>query len=117
MANRQRQNYYYATERRRDIKITLMNKLAKVKSHHQTQLSEELCKPMTDHKSNTEVQDSIELLVSAIEITYGQQYKYEDHTTAILFIDAQLEKINAHASFAREEDRLEMIRILQSARV
>jgi hypothetical protein len=36
-------------------------------------------------------------------------YKYEDHTIAIRFIDAQLERINAHASFAREEDRLEMI--------
>jgi hypothetical protein len=52
-----------------------------------------------------------------IEITYGLPYKYENHTTAILFIDAQFEKINAHASFAREQDRLEMIRILHSARV
>jgi hypothetical protein len=34
-ANRQRQSYYYATERWRDIKIALMNKLAKVKSHLQ----------------------------------------------------------------------------------
>jgi hypothetical protein len=32
-ANRQKQSYYYATERWRDIKIALMNKLAKVKSH------------------------------------------------------------------------------------
>ena len=52
-----------------------------------------------------------------IEMIYCLQYKYEDHTTAILFIDAQLERINAHASFAREEDRLKMIRILHSARV
>ncbi len=50
-----------------------------------------------------------------IEMTYALQYK--DHTTAILFIDAQLEKINTHASFAREHDRLEMIRILHAARV
>jgi hypothetical protein len=96
-ANRQRQSYYYAMERWRDIKIALMNKLAKVKSHLGAQLSEELCKPMTDHRSYIEVRDSIELLVSMIEMTYSLQYKYEDHTTAILFIDAQLEKINAHA--------------------
>ncbi len=96
----------------------LMNKLAKVKSHLQAQLSEELCKLRTDHKSYIEVRDSIELLISMIEMTYGLPYtsKHEDHTTAILFIDAQLEKINAHASFAREQDRLEMIRILHAAR-
>ena len=52
-----------------------------------------------------------------IEMTYCLPYKYEDHTTAIKFIDAQLEKINSHASFAREQDWLEMIRILQPARV
>ncbi len=43
----------------------------------------------------------MELLVSMVEMTYGSQYKYEDHTTAIVFIDAKLEKINSHASFAR----------------
>jgi hypothetical protein len=72
---------------------------------------------MTNHKSYIEVRDSIELLVSMIEMTYCLPYKYKDHTTAILFIDAQLEKIIAHASFAREEDRLEMIRTLHAARV
>ncbi len=59
----------------------------------------------------------IELLVGMIEMIYCLPYKYEDHTTAIWFIDAQLEKINAHASFAREEDQLEMIRTLHAARV
>jgi hypothetical protein len=44
-----------------------------------------------------------------VNMTYGLPYKYEDHTTAIMFIDAQLEKINAHASFAREQDLLKMI--------
>ena len=62
-----------------------------------------------DHRSYIEVRDSIELIVSMVEMTHGLQYKYEDHTTAIMFIDAQLEKINPHASFAREQDRLEMI--------
>jgi hypothetical protein len=115
--NRQKQSCYYATERWKDIKIALMNKLAKVKSHLRAQLSEEICKPMTDHKSYVEVRDSIELIVSMIKMIYCLPYKYEDHTAAIMFIDAQLERINAHASFAREEDRLEMIRILHSARV
>ncbi len=105
-ADHQRQSYYYAIERWRDIKIALMNKLVKVKSHLQTQLSEELCKLITDHKSYIEVVDSIELLVSMVEMTYGLQYKYEDHTTASMFIDAQLENVNSHASFAREQDRL-----------
>jgi hypothetical protein len=83
-ANRQKQSYYYATERWRDInnfnfamppagsptvahamkaphththKIAPMNKLAKVKSDLRAQLSEELCKPMTDHNSYVEVRE------------------------------------------------------------
>jgi hypothetical protein len=74
---------------------------------------------MTDHKSYIEVQDSTDHLVSMVEVTY-LSYKHEDHTTAIMFIDAQLEKINSHAAFARdamEKDLLEMIRILHAARV
>ncbi len=94
-----------------------MNKLAKVKSHLRAQLSEELCKPTTDHKSYVEVRDSIELLVRMIEMIYSLQYTYKDHTTAIWFIHAQLEKINTHASFAREEDQLKMIQTLHAARV
>ncbi len=86
-----------------------MNKLGKVRSHLQTQLSEELCKLITDHKSYIEVRDSIKLLLSMIEMTYGLQYKYKDHTTAILFIDEQLQWITAHASFTREQDLLDMI--------
>ncbi len=53
-------------------------------------LSEELCKPIKDHNSYVEVRDSIELLVSMVLMTYCVPYKYEDHTTAIMFIDAQL---------------------------
>ncbi len=34
-----------------------------------------------------------------------------------MFIDAQLERINSHVSFTREQDRLEMIWILHAARV
>ena len=52
-----------------------------------------------------------------VEMAYGLQYKHDDHTTAIQFINAQLEMINSQAVFAREQDRLEMIRILHAARV
>jgi hypothetical protein len=34
-----------------------------------------------------------------------------------MLFDAQLEKINLQASFAKEQDQLEMIRILHAARV
>ncbi len=71
---------------------------------------------MTDDKSYIKVRDSIELLVSVVEMTYGlprgPHDKHEDHTTASMFIDAQQEKINFQASFAREQDQLEMIRTL-----
>ena len=51
---RQKQSWYYATERWRDSKIALMNKLCKIKSTLRSQLSGELCKPITDHKSFVE---------------------------------------------------------------
>ena len=50
-----------------------------------------------------------------VEMAYGLPYTHDDHTTAINFIDAQLEKINLQAVFAREQDTLEMIRILHAA--
>ena len=52
-----------------------------------------------------------------IKIAYVWLYTHDDHTTAINFIDSQLEKINSQVTFAREYDRLEMIRILHVARV
>ena len=72
---------------------------------------------ITDHKSFVEIQDNVELLISMVEMAVGLPYKQEDHTTAMQFIDAQLEKINSQAVFAREQDRLEMIRVLHAARV
>ena len=50
-----------------------------------------------------------------VEMASGLPYKHDDHTTAIQFIDAQLEKINSQAVFGREQDRLEMIRVLHTA--
>ena len=52
-----------------------------------------------------------------VEMAHGLPYKEDDHTTAIQFIDAQLEKIKSQAVFGREQDRLEMIRVLHAARV
>ena len=52
-----------------------------------------------------------------VEMANGLPYKDEDHTTAIQFIDAQLERINSQTVFGRDHERLEMIRILHAARV
>ncbi len=54
-----------------------------------------------------------------VEVTYGLPYKYNlrNYTTAICLIDAQLEKINLQATFAKEQDLLEVIRILHATRV
>ena len=116
-SNRSCKSHYYATERFRDIKVVLMNKLYKIKSSLRSKLLEELCKPIVDHKSFVEARENIELLISMVEMAYGLPYKDEDHTTAIQFIDAQLERINSQTVFAHEHERLEMIRILHAARV
>ena len=91
--------------------------MAKIKSKLRSQLPDEICKPITDDKSFVKIRDNIELIVSMVEMAYGLQYKQDDHTTGINFIDAQLEKINSQAVFAKEQDRLEMVRILHAARV
>ena len=83
----------------------------------QDQISDILRKSITDHKAFIEVSEAIELLVSMVEMAYGLQYKYEDHITALQLINAQWEKINSQANFAREQDRLDMIRILHASRV
>ena len=84
-SKRQNQSYYYATERYRDIKTSLMNKLYKIKSTVRSKLNEELCKPITDHKTYVDVRDNIELLISMVEMAHGLPYKEEDHTTAVQF--------------------------------
>ena len=72
---------------------------------------------ITNHLSRIEIRDNVELLMSMVEMAFGLPYKHEDHTTAVQFIDAQLEKIDSQAVFAREQDRLEVIRVLHAARV
>ncbi len=88
-----------------------------MKAYLQSQVSDELRKPIHDHKSLIEIRDVIELLVSTVEMAYGLPYKYEDHTTTINLVDAQSEKINLQGTFAKKQDRLEMIRALHAARV
>ncbi len=80
-----------------------MNKLAKVKSYLRSQLADEFLKPITDQKSLIKTRDAIKLLVSMVGKAYGLPCKHDDSTTAINLIDAQLEKINAQVTFAREQ--------------
>ena len=70
-SKRSDKNYFYATERFRDIKVVLMNKLHKIKSTLQSQLYEELCKLINDHKSFVETRDNIEILISMVEMAHG----------------------------------------------
>ena len=78
-----------------------MNKLYKAKSTFRSQLNEELCKPITDHKSFVDARDNIEQIISMVEMANCLPYKDEEHTTAIQFIDAQLERINSQAFFGQ----------------
>jgi hypothetical protein len=94
-----------------------MSKLAKVKLYFQLRLADDFCKPITDHKYFLVILDAIKHLISMVEMVCCLPYKYEDHTPAINLIDAQLEKINSWVIFAREQDRLELMRILHAARV
>ena len=54
--NRQKQEYFYGTERSRDLKNTLQNRLSKVRSGLQSQLSEEISKPIYNNATFIEVQ-------------------------------------------------------------
>jgi len=115
--NRQKQSYFYATERYRDLKIILQNKLVKVKSSLRSQLSEEIAKPIYNSATFIDARNNIETLVSMVEMAYGLPYQYEDSTVAINFVDAQLERDLSQSPFDRDQDRFEMIRILNEERV
>jgi hypothetical protein len=115
--NRQKQGYYYGTERWRDLKITLQNRLSKVKSGLHSQLSEEISKPIYNNATSIEIRNNIEILVSMVEMAYGLPYKHEDSTVAINIVNAQLELDLSQAPFAKEQERFEMMRILNDERV
>ncbi len=110
--NRQKQSYFFGTERYRDLKIILQNRLAKVKSSLHSQLSEEIAKPIYNTTTLIEARNNIETLVSMVEMAYGQPHKHEDSTVAINLVDAQLEQDLSQSLFARDQDRFEMMRIL-----
>jgi hypothetical protein len=59
----------------------------------------------------------MKLIISMIEMAYGLPYKHDNRTAAINSINVQLEKVDLQITFAKEQDRLEMIRILHAARV
>jgi hypothetical protein len=52
-----------------------------------------------------------------VEMAYGLPYQYEDSTVAINLVDAQLERDLSQSPFDRDQDRFEMIRILNEERV
>ena len=115
--NRQIQGYFYGTECWRDLKITLQNRLSKVKSGLRSQLSEEISKPINNNATFIDTQNNIEILVSMVEMAYGLPYKHEDSTVAITIVDAQLELDLSQAPFAKDPERFEMMWILNDERV
>jgi hypothetical protein len=109
--NRQKQSYLYATERYRDLKIILQNRLSKVKSGLRSQLSEEIAKPIYNSATFIDASNNIETLVSMVEMAYGLPYQHEDSMVAINLVDAQLERDLSQSPFDRDQDLFEMIRI------
>ena len=81
------------------------------------QLSEEISKPIYNNATFIEVQNNIEILVSMVEMGYGLPYKYEDSTVAISIVDTQLELDLSQAPFAKDQERFEMMQILNDERV
>jgi hypothetical protein len=52
-----------------------------------------------------------------VEMAYGLPYEHEDYTVAINLVGTQLEQDLSQSQFARDQDRLEMMRILNEERV
>jgi hypothetical protein len=115
--NRQKQTYFYATARYRDLKIMFQNRLAKVKSSLRSQLSDAITKPIYNNATFIEARNNTKTLVSMIEMAYGLTYKHEDSKVAINLVDAQLEQDLSQSQFARDQDWFEMMRILNEERV
>ena len=83
-----------------------------MKSTLRSQLSEEIAKPIYNSTTFIEARNNIETLVSMVEMAYGLPYQHEDSMVTINLIDAQLERDLSQSPFARDQDRFEMIRIL-----
>ena len=52
-----------------------------------------------------------------VEMAYGLPYKHENSTIAINLVDAQLALDLSQSRFAKEQERFEMMRILNEKRV
>jgi hypothetical protein len=52
-----------------------------------------------------------------VEMAYGLPYKHKDSTVALNLLDAQLEQDLSQSPFAREQERFEMMRILNKEHV
>ena len=113
--NRQKQGYCYGTERWRDLKITLQNRLSRVKSGLQLelQLSEEISNPIYNNATFIDARNNIEILVSMVQMAYGLPYPHEDFspkfTVSINLVHAQLELDIPQSPFAKEQERFEMM--------
>ena len=109
--SRQKQNYLHGTERYRDLKIILQDRLAKVKQSLSSQLFEEIAKPIYNSTTFIEARNNIETLVSMVEMAYGLPYKLEDSTVAINLVKAQMEQDLSQLQFVREQDRFKAMRV------
>ncbi len=88
-----------------------------MKSSLRSQLSEEIAKPIYNSTTFIDARNNIETLVSMVEMAYGLPYQHEDSTVAINLVDAQLDRDLSQSPFDRDQDRFEMIRILNEERV
>ena len=83
-----------------------------MKSNLRSQLSEKINKPIYNSATFIYARNNMETLVSMVEMAYGLPYQHEDSTIAINHVDAQLERDLSQSPFDRDQDRFEMIRIL-----
>ncbi len=78
------------------MNIVLQNRLSiqvsKVKSGLSSQFSEEIVKSIYNRATFIHARNSIEILVSLVEVVYGLRYKHADSTVAINLVDTQLEQ-------------------------
>ncbi len=64
-----------------------------------------------------ETQNNIKILVSMVEVAYSLPHKHEDFMVAINLVDAELGQVSEQEPFAREQERFEMMMILNSEHV
>ncbi len=88
-----------------------------MKSGLSSQLSQEIVKSIHNNDTFIDARNIIEMPVSMVKMAYGLAYKHEDSMVAINLIDAQLEQDVSQQPFAREQERFEMMRVMNEVRV